>query len=105
MPWFRGWGWWFWWNPWISYLARLGYIYVGPCRSGFGPWAFFLTPSGTLVHAWQLFGLFNPYMLYSPVPSSVEQELTFLEKQKELIEEQIKQLKDQLKKKTGGEKK
>ncbi len=60
--WGRGWSWggpgwgamlgW----PLISSAASRGYYYVGPCRSGLGPFAFYITPDGRLVHAWQVYG-------------------------------------------------
>jgi len=42
--------------PLISSAASRGYYYVGPCRSGLGPFAFYVTPDGRLVHAWQVYG-------------------------------------------------
>ncbi len=53
--WGRGWAWWI--GPqYISSAAARGYRYIGPCRSGIGPWAFYISPSGQVVHAWQVFG-------------------------------------------------
>ncbi len=53
--WGRGWAWWV--GPqYISSAAARGYRYIGPCRSGIGPWAFYVSPSGQIVHAWQVFG-------------------------------------------------
>jgi len=49
--------------PLISYAASRGYYYIGPCWSGIGPFAFYVTPDGRIVHAWQLFGLpFLPWL-------------------------------------------
>jgi len=58
LGWGRGWGWggpgwgamlgW----PLISSAMSRGFYYVGPCRSGLGPFAFYMTPDGRLVHAW-----------------------------------------------------
>jgi len=51
-------------------MAR-GYYYIGPCRSGLGPFAFYMTPDGRIVHAWQVYGLSPPYPLFgapAPVP-------------------------------------
>lgn len=47
--------------PLISSAMARGYYYIGPCRSGLGPFAFYMTPDGRIVHAWQVYGLSIPY--------------------------------------------
>ncbi|MGQ4913822.1 MAG: DUF5320 domain-containing protein [Candidatus Asgardarchaeia archaeon] len=93
----RGWWWWFW-NPFIQYMASRGYYYIGPCRSGFGPFAFYITPTGQIVHAWQLF---TPYyywpfvtpFYYGPYYTTpVTDEKSYLEEQKRLLENQLKDI-------------
>lgn len=113
MPWWfggrgRGWFWsWFWLAPMIQYFASKGYYYIGPCRSGFGPWAFFITPTGQIIHAWQLLSTLFPTTTSVPFPyygiTSPENELSFLENQKRILEEQLKALKEQLKRLKGEE--
>ncbi len=68
--WGRGWAWWV--GPqYISSAAARGYTYIGPCRSGIGPWAFYLSPSGQVVHAWQVFGSPIPPWPWTGSPTSV----------------------------------
>ncbi len=50
----------------ISSAAARGYRYLGPCRSGLGPFAFYISPDGRIVHAWQVYGYGFPY--YGSVP-------------------------------------
>ena len=54
------------------------YRYVGPCRCGWGPHAYYVDERGNLVHAWDLFGEVD--------------ELEALKRQKEAIERRIREL-------------
>jgi len=117
--WGRGWGGgWAWFSlPLISQAASRGYYYIGPCRSGIGPFAFYMTPSGQIVHAWQLFGSLFPWTgwgfpgwtptttgVTSPTtlaPSTtsekeaLERERDYLRRELEQIERRIRELEGQ----------
>jgi len=117
VPWWwgrgRGWGWrWmWWWSPAIAAMASRGYVYIGPCRCGFGPNAYYMTPSGQIVHAWQLFGYPAAQWAWWGIPTtpfapmmapSVEDEKKFLEEQKILLERELKEIERRLKELKGG---
>ncbi len=74
--------------------APEGHTYIGPCRCGFGPDAFYRDKSGKIVHASQLFHWSIP-----PTTSteSLEAEVNQLKVEKEELEKRIKELEDQLK--------
>lgn len=87
----------------ISAAASRGYRYIGPCRSGIGPWAFYISPSGQIVHAWQIFSSNLPisswpwgwiYPTTTPVSTreELEREREFLRKELQEIERRIKEL-------------
>jgi len=106
--WGRGFGrFWYWWNPFTTALASRGYYYIGPCRCGFGPHAFYMTPTGQIVHAWQLYGI--PYAPYpwtplgfpGAAPMRPEDELRMLEDQKRSLERQLEEINKRLKELRG----
>ena len=78
----------------ITISAPEGYTYIGPCRCGFGPDAFYRDKSGRIVHASQLFHWSIP-----PTTSteSLEAEVNQLKKENEELGKRIKELEDQLK--------
>jgi len=94
----RGMGWGFWAGPWnvpATFKAPEGYTYIGPCRWGFGPNAFYREDkTGRIVHAWELFG-FRPWWLSGGW--SNEDELNYLRREKETLEERIRELERKLK--------
>src|SRR4030042_6018200 len=71
-----------------------GYTYIGPCRCGFGPDAYYQDKSGRVVHASQVFrtGI-------SPVPTKedFEGEVGRLKEEKAELEERINELEEHLK--------
>jgi hypothetical protein len=88
------------WIGWqMPVIAPKGYTYIGPCRCGTGPHAFYLTPSGRTVHAWQLYRWGVP-------PAFTEEDLKtaleVLKEEKAELEKRIEELEKELKKK-GGE--
>ena len=109
--WGRGRGFWWWlWNPMIQYMASRGYYYIGPCRSGFGPFAFYITPSGQIVNAWQLFAPYywptwwfgSPIYPFSPIaPTTITDEAKLLESQKSMLEKQLEEINKRLKELEG----
>lgn len=66
-----------------------GYRYVGYCRCGFGPNAFYQDASGNIVHASQLFALGRYSWAIAPVFSEKE----MLESQAKMLEQQLEQIK------------
>ncbi len=107
--WGRGWAWWI--APQvISAAASKGYTYIGPCRSGIGPWAFYLSPSGQVVHAWQIFGLgpgtlttwpaVGPYPVQIQAQSSDREQL---EREREYLRRELQEIERRLKELEGGE--
>ncbi|CAB3288172.1 Exonuclease SbcC [Methanocaldococcus lauensis] len=85
---------------WRYFPATVGrYRYIGPCRCGFGPHAFYVDDSGRIVHAWDLYRM--PYK-DTPVTTTTDRNylldrLKELEEEKALIEEEIAELKRRLK--------
>lgn len=103
MGWVRG-GWfgrWWFYPPAVLPLASRGYVYIGPCRCGFGPNAFYLTPTGQIVHAWQLFGLAYPGFFPWIPPTSEKQTL---ETEKKMLEQELKSIEERLKQLEGEQK-
>ncbi len=108
--WGRGWAWWI--GPqYISNAAARGYTYIGPCRSGVGPWAFYMSPSGQVVHAWQVFGSNMPSWPWSspwaawpwtgstsPVAPSIptSSEKNMLESEKEYLKRELQEIERRL---------
>ncbi|NPA15426.1 MAG: hypothetical protein GXO44_02610 [Deferribacteres bacterium] len=88
--WRRGWGGGFggWrhrrWLP-PQTVAR-GLTYIGPCRCGWGPHAFYMDEAGRVLHASQLFW------------GSYEDEVEALKEEKRFLEERLKELEERLKK-------
>jgi hypothetical protein len=64
------------------------YTYVGPCRCGFGPHAYYMDSEGRLVHASQIFSGVVPYNEVE----SLRQEKKELERRLQDIESRIKEL-------------
>jgi len=97
--------WWmrgrFWWYPPAAFpLATRGYIYVGPCRCGFGPNAFYITPTGQIIHAWQLIApVFPGFIPWTTGPIS---ERSLLESEKRMLEEELRYIEERLKQLGGG---
>lgn len=70
---------------WRGNPAPAGYRYLGPCRCGMGPHAFFMDPTGRITHASRL----------PRVPSiwtNLEAELEALREEKAWIEKRIQEL-------------
>jgi hypothetical protein len=81
---------------WPYTLASIpqGYTYLGPCRCGYGPDAFYRDKSGKVAHASQLFHGSIPPMTST---ESLESEVNQLKVEKEELEKRIKEIEDQLK--------
>ena len=66
-----------------------GYSYVGSCRCGWGPHAYYRDEEGNIVHAWEILGR-SPEVDF-------RRELEVLKREKELLEKRIEELSRQLK--------
>ncbi len=94
----------------ISAAASRGYTYIGPCRSGIGPWAFYLSPSGRVVHAWQIFGSEIPLLIwpwgvtgYPPqAPTAPTSEREQLEREREYLRRELQEIERRLRELEGG---
>ncbi|NPA62233.1 MAG: hypothetical protein GXN95_01615 [Methanococci archaeon] len=77
-------------------LGRVGdrYRYVGPCRCGLGPHAFYVDEkTGSLVHAWDLYR--TPYTDVDE-RRYLEETVKSLEEEKKLLEEELERIKRRL---------
>lgn len=82
-------------NPAVS--APEGYVYIGPCRCGFGPEAYYQdTKTGRIVHASQLYRRAGMPSETS-AKEELKAELSALKEEKELLEKRIKELEELIK--------
>lgn len=88
-------GWWHW--P-TSVSAPAGYRYIGPCRCGRGPHAFYQEPGGRIVHAWDFYR--RSWEGFKPTPEAIKAEVEALKAEKEALEKRIADLEKQLKEET-----
>lgn len=89
-------GWHKWWQ--IPVSTPKGYTYIGPCRCGMGPHAFYQDVSGRIVHAWQLYRWGVPP---TPTKEDLESRLEVLKEEKAQLEKEIEELEKQIKEKEG----
>jgi hypothetical protein len=89
----------YWWGPGVIATGQLkGYYYIGPCRCGFGPHAYYQTPDGRILHASQLTSVGIPATApLGPQALKTEDESKLLEERYATIQEQIKILQEELK--------
>jgi len=76
-----------------------GYRYVGPCRCGWGPNAFYQDASGRMVHAWDVYR-WGRTAGSAPTREVLKQEFEFLKAQKEDLERRLAELEKRLKEET-----
>jgi len=74
--------------------APEGYTYMGPCRCGFGPDAFYQDKRGEIVHASQICYRGIPA---TPTKEDFEAEVDRLKEEKTEVEKKIKEIKGHLK--------
>ena len=83
-----------WHRKWPEITAPSGYTYIGPCRCGTGPHAFYQDPSGKIVHTWDVYRWGIPTTSreedLKAELEALKEEKTELEKRIEEIEKQIK---------------
>lgn len=75
------------------------YAYLGPCRCGLGPNAFYVAPSGEVLHAAQIF---TPFLTALELNKAEERELLeeearMLEGKLALIKKRLEELKKEVK--------
>lgn len=73
-----------------------GYSYMGPCRCGMGPHAYFQDPAGRVVHAWHP----RNWLWASPEKLTAEElqdEIKCLKEEKTELEKHLKELEEELK--------
>ncbi|MBS7251145.1 MAG: hypothetical protein KIH08_11250 [Candidatus Freyarchaeota archaeon] len=82
-----------------------GYRYIGRCRCGYGPNAYYQAPDGSVVPAYQIFGgAASPQRVPSTAPnSSIDQEKT-LKQRLETLQEEIAEVTNQLEELEGKKK-
>ena len=80
--------------PHTSASVPEGYTYIGPCRCGFGPDAFYRDKSGRIVHAAQVH---RRGILTTPAAEEFEAEMGLLRAEKIELEKRIKEIEGHLK--------
>ncbi len=78
-------------------VATVGgrYRYVGPCRCGFGPHAFYVDErTGALVHAWDIYR--GAPDVYIDEKRYLEETIKELEEEKRMLEEELARIKKRL---------
>ena len=73
-----------------------GYTYVGPCRCGFGPRAFYLDNQGRLLHASQVWG-WSGWAPWAPGYAPGYDETESLKAEKAALENRLKEIEERLK--------
>ena len=68
----------------------LSKLYVGPCRCGAGPHAFYIDERGWLIHAWDLF--------LREIPEKerekyIRERINYLKEELKMLEEELKRIK------------
>lgn len=85
------------WSIWRqTFPTPAGYDYLGPCRCGFGPNAFYRTHEGRILHASQLSFSFTGPMATLPKLKQ-EDEKKFLEEEAKVLREELKRVDERLK--------
>lgn len=73
-----------------------GYRYVGHCRCGHGPNAYYQTPDGDIIPAWQIFTGRNSQTSYPTVSVSSSDREKMLKERLERLQEEISEVTNQL---------
>ena len=80
----------------ITISAPEGYTYIGPCRCGFGPDAYYRDKSGRIIHASQVYQRGIPA---TPTKEDFEAEANRLKEEKAELKKRTKDLEGYLKRK------
>lgn len=87
------------WSAWpVRGRTPAGLRYLGPCRCGWGPHAFYQDASGKVFHARDLYR-------WNPTPDELKEELAGLKAEKDDLEKRITELERQLKEEPGESRK
>jgi len=84
-----------------------GYRYVGYCRCGYGPNAYYQTPDGRTIPAYQLFAEtsnIQPQTSYPNAPASPQDREKILKERLERLQEEIAEVTNQLEELEGKKK-
>lgn len=81
-----------WWRGTTNVPAPAGYRYIGPCRCGWGPNAFYQDASGRIVHASELYRGGWPTVAPTTIQEDTKAELEALRREKEDLEKRIAEL-------------
>ncbi|MGQ9706945.1 MAG: hypothetical protein ACUVWP_08130 [bacterium] len=73
-----------------------GYRYVGSCRCGFGPHAYYETPEGRVVSP---FEVYSGFYRGGSIKENLEAEKKYIEDEVKYLEERLKELEERLKEK------
>ncbi|MEG8946964.1 DUF5320 domain-containing protein [Rosettibacter firmus] len=83
------------WHHWEKgIITPQGYSYIGPCRCGKGPHAFYQDSSGRIVHAKELY---RQRLSWGHTKEDPKVQLEALKQEKEQLEKQIEILEKQIK--------
>ena len=64
--------------------------YVGPCRCGSGPHAFYIDEMGRLIHAWDLF---SRDVSEEDIEKYLEERIKYLKEELKILEEKLRNIK------------
>ncbi|MGB9893192.1 MAG: hypothetical protein ACPLRA_02175 [Candidatus Saccharicenans sp.] len=73
-----------------------GYRYIGPCRCGWGPNAFYQDPNGRVFQAWEVYRR-SWAGAFKPTQEELKAEIEALKAEKEELEKRIDELEKQIK--------
>ncbi|AEF95726.1 DUF5320 domain-containing protein [Methanotorris igneus] len=82
------------WRHYIPSTVGGRYRYIGPCRCGMGPHAYYEDESGRIVHAWDLYRV--PIATSTTDRTYLVDRLKELEEEKAIIEDEIAEIKKRL---------
>ncbi len=72
-----------------------GYTYIGPCRCGFGPDAYYMDKSGRILHVNEVL---RDRFLPTRVEEDLRTELAWLKEQKAELDKRLQEIEEKLKK-------
>ncbi len=76
-------------------LYPAGYAYIGPCRCGFGPDAYYMAQDGRIIHANEIF---RKRFLSARTKQDLQAELEWLKEQKAELEKRLQEVEEEIKK-------
>jgi hypothetical protein len=76
-----------------------GFRYIGPCRCGGGPHAYYQDAAGRIAHASEVF--YGGYAPAAPTREDLEYELQALKDEKTALEKRLREVEDRLNRESG----